>query len=283
VTYLYYLGRFHFINNHYLRAAQCLQQAYLQTPPTFQTHRTLILTYLIPCNLLLGRLPSQVLLQRPEAQTLQPIFTQFALAIKTGNFLIFRDALQTHEKWLYRKGLLLTLTFRLRPLLWRSFTRLTFLLTYVAPTDADSRKAATLELSHLLTTASFVQKRLEGYILAPKARPPHTNAMFMKAVTNSAGAGAENSTLVPPAGGPRKLPPNAGLVWGNMAVTVEHVEDIVASLVAQGLLHGFLAHSQGRFAIMGTKQKGSAVAAGWPTVVEIVGKEDEEVPGWVQG
>ncbi|KAI5865054.1 thiolase [Durotheca rogersii] len=294
VTYLYYLGRFHFINNHFSRAAQCLQEAYLQTPPNLQKHRQLILTYLIPANLLLGRLPSQALLRRPEAQPLAPIFEQLAQSIRTGNYLIFHHAIESNEAWLFRKGLLLTLTYRLRPLLWRSLSRRTFLLTYIAPTEADSRKAATLELALLLTTATYIQKRLEGYLPAkppaPRGRPPHINSIFLKAVSNNAGIGPGqgDSTLVPPPGGPRRLQPNEGLIWGNMPVTLDHIESMVASLVAQGLLHGYIAHSQGRFAIMGTKQKGSAVAAGWPPVSEVLTAitpdgGDQEVPGWVKG
>ncbi|KAI5920839.1 hypothetical protein F4810DRAFT_402165 [Camillea tinctor] len=286
VTYLYYLGRFHFINNHFSRAAQCLQEAYYQTPPSFQKHRRLILTYLIPSNMLVGRLPSKTLLQRPEAQHMAPIFDQFAQAIRTGNYLVYQHALEVHEEWLFNKGLLLTLTYRLRPLLWRSLSRRTFLLTYVAPTEADSRKAATLELSSLLTTCKYVQKRLEGYLPAPpKGKQSHmNNSMLFRAVSNSASSssGTGESTLVPPPGGPKLLRPNEGLICGNMPVTAEHVESMVASLCAQGLLHGFLAHSQGRFAIMGAKQKGSAVAAGWPNVAEVLAQEEENVPGWVK-
>ncbi|KAK8010762.1 hypothetical protein PG990_009727 [Apiospora arundinis] len=206
VTFLYYLGRFHFINNHFSRAAQCLQEAYLETPQRFQNHRLLVLTYLVPCNLLLGRIPSPQLLQRPEAQSLAPIFMPFVEAMRTGNHLRFQAALDANEKWLYRRGIFLTLLFRLRPLVWRAFSRRTFLLTYIAPTEADSRKAATLELSHLLTTATFVQKRLEGYLPAHpgrKPRQPHINSMFLKAVSNSAAGSDEHSTLAPPPGGQR--------------------------------------------------------------------------------
>ncbi|KAI1437133.1 hypothetical protein GGR50DRAFT_646184 [Xylaria sp. CBS 124048] len=285
VTYLYYLGRFHFINNHFKRASLCLEAAYFQVPPSFQKHRQLILTYLVPCNLLLGRLPSQTLLQRPEASSIGQIFQPFAQAVHTGNYLLFQNALEANEAWLLQKGLLLTLTYRLRPLLWRSLSRRTFLLTYVAPTEADSRKAATLELSHLLITASYVQKRLEGYLPAkPAAKPrqPHINSMFLKAVSNSADTGGP-STLAPPPGGARILRPNEGLVWGNMQITKEHVEGMVASMCAQGLLHGYIAHSLGRFAIMGAKQKGSAVAAGWPPVYEVLGQAEHEIiPGWVR-
>ncbi|KAI1180486.1 thiolase [Nemania sp. FL0916] len=259
VTYLYYLGRFHFINGHFTRASRCLEAAYIQTPPSFQIHRRLILTYLVPSNMLLGRLPSQTLLQRPEIVSMAPMFMQFSRSIRTGNYLLFQQTLESHEDWLLRKGLLLTLTFRLRALLWRSLSRRTFQITYVAPTEeAESRKAATLELSHLQITTSYIQKRLEGYLPAnpaPKGRKSHVNTMLLK----------------------------AGLIWGNMAITAEHVESMVASLCAQGLLHGYIAHSQGRFAVMGAKQKGSAVAAGWPPVHEVLIQADDEIPGWVRG
>jgi nuclear mRNA export protein PCID2/THP1 len=290
VTYLYYLGRFHFTNSHFNRAAQCLEQAYLQTPPVFVKHRRLILTYLIPSKMLLGYLPSKALFARPEAEMLAPIFSQFAHAIRTGNYLLFQSTIEDNEKWLFRKGLLLTLTFRLRPLLWRALSRRTFLLTYVAPqieADRPNQRAATLDLAHLLIAATYVQKRLEGYTLvweptAPRPRPPHVNAIFMKAVSNHTD-GNDGTTLVAPPGGPRKLRPNDGLVWGNMPVTAEHVEGVVASLVAQGLLHGYVAHSQGRFAIMGAARKGSPIAAGWPAVAEVLGGREDEVPGWVRG
>ena len=217
VTFLYYLGRFNLANNHYLRAAHCLQEAYVQTPPTFVSHRTNILTYLIPCNLLLGRFPSQALLRRPEAAALGPVFAPLCRAVRAGDFVLFQAHLAAHEDWLFGRGLLLTLTHRLRPLLWRALGRRTFVLTYVPPTDASSRKAATLDLADLHTAAVYVQRRLEGWLPsgpAARSRPPHVNALFMKAVTNSASPVPE-TTLAPPPGGVRKLRPNEGLIWGN--------------------------------------------------------------------
>lgn len=293
VTFLYYLGRFNLANQHYLRASRCLQSAYLQTPSNAVSHRTKILTYLIPCNILLGRFPSQQLLQRPEAQTLQPIFVPLCAAIRGGNFIQFQEHLASHEQWLYDKGLLLALTHRLRPLLWRALSRKTFLLTYVPPTDAGSRKAATLDLSDLYTLAVYLQRRLEGWqigqpIGGPKARPAHVNALFMKAVRNSA-QNPDATTLSPPAAGIKKLRPNEGMVWGNAEVTPEDVEMMVATLIQQGLMHGFVAHGQGRFAIIGAKAKGSPVLAGWPSVWQTIMDrryeeefDPDEVPGWVK-
>lgn len=291
VTFLYYLGRFNVSNNHYLRAASLLEEAYYQTPVNFTSHRTNILTYLIPCNILLGRFPSQTLLSRPEAQSLAPIFLPLCQAIRSGNFIQFQQHLAAHETWLFEKGLLLTLTHRLRPLLWRALSRKTFMLTYVPPTDASSRKAATLDLTDLLTVATYLQRRLEGWLPAnpnTAGRTSHANPLLMKAVSNNF-QDTQNSTLAPPPGGPKKLRPNEGLVWGNAQVTPEDVEMMVATLIQSGLLHGFVAHGQGRFAIIGAKAKGSPVLAGWPNVWETIRdrryEEDfspDEVPGWVR-
>ncbi|OAA61505.1 PCI domain-containing protein [Cordyceps fumosorosea ARSEF 2679] len=221
VAFLYYLGRFNLANGHARRAALCLEAAYLQTPPVFQRHRTAILTYLIPANVLLGRFPSRTrLLARPEAApTLAPVFGPLCDALRKGNFPAFQAHVAAHERWLLARGLLPLLSSRLRPLLWRALSRRAFLLT------------------------------------------------------------------------PRRLRPNEGLVWGNAEVTYEDVEMVVAALVQQGLLHGFVAHGQARFAVMGAKAKGGPLRAGWPPVWQAIrarqydeGEFDiDEVPGWVKG
>ncbi|KAF4997398.1 hypothetical protein FGRMN_3889 [Fusarium graminum] len=291
VTFLYYLGRFNFSNNHYLRAALCLEQAYLQTPSQLASHRTNILTYLIPCNILIGRFPSQTLLQRQECQTLAPIFLPICQAIRSGNFIQFQHHLAQHETWLFDKGLLLTLSNRLRPLLWRSLGRKTFILTYVPPTDASSRKAATLDLANLHTVVMYLQRRLEGWLPAGPdsvGRSQSVNPLLMKALENNAQNHEAVSTLAPPPGGPKPLRPNEGMIWGNAEVTPEDVEMSVATLVQQDLMHGFIAHGQGRFAIIGAKAKGSPVLAGWPNVWHTIRDralddyDPDEVPGWVK-
>ena len=250
----------------------------------------------------MGRFPSRNLLHRPEAANLDKIFLPLCDAIRRGSFIDFHNSLTAHFSWLWDKGLFLTLLYRLRPLLWRSFTRKTFLLTYTAPADENTRVAPILDLADVATTASYVQKRLEGYVpAAPAARkqPPHINSLFMRAVTNNApGSSSSPSTLVPPPGGPRRLRPSEGLICGNLPVTVAAVEGVVAPLVAAGLLNGFIAHSQHKFAIAGTKQMGgNPVAAGWPnpfqSIIQRLSEPPDEnggpapdiweVPAWVTG
>ncbi|KAJ6444535.1 PCI domain-containing protein [Purpureocillium lavendulum] len=291
VTYLYYLGRFNFAMNHYLRAALCLEQAYLQTPAQLVSHRCNILTYLIPCNMLLGRFPSRLLLARPEAAPLlAPVFLPLCQAVRSGNFMAFQAHLAAHQRWLWDKGLYVQMAYRLRPMLWRSLARKTFLLTYVAPTDAESRKAATLDLADLHTAATFVQRRLEGWLPSSqvvRGRPHNVNAIFMKAITSNVQVPTE-TTLVQPPGGPKRLRVNEGLVNGNAPVKLVDVEMMVATLIQQDFMHGFVAHSQGRFAIIGAKSKGPLLA-GWPPVWQAIRErkydeayDPDEVPGWVK-
>ena len=312
VTYLYYLGRFHLENNHFHRAALCLDAAYRQTPPACRRHRRLILTYLIPANLMRGVFPSSALLLRPEAaDELRPVFAPIVAALRTGNFAAFQAALREHETWLVRHRLLLTLAYRARPLLWRSLTRRVFLLTYVPPANGDAivssattaargRAAPTLDLADLLAAATLAQHQIEGYVpVAPTPRPraPHTNTLFMRAVTNNSagasGGSAEDgdygaSTVAAPVTGVRKLRPSEGMVWGNLPVTMADIESVVSSLVAQGLMHGFVAHAASKFAVIGAKSKG-AVLAGFPPVAEVMRERLKEsdvdldsVPAWVK-
>ncbi|KAF3767807.1 hypothetical protein M406DRAFT_254412 [Cryphonectria parasitica EP155] len=297
VTYLYYLGRFNFDCDNFIRASLCLQEAYLQTPPVMQQHRKLILTYLIPSNIMLGRFPSEALLSRSEAATLAPVFRPIMAALRKGNFVAFQAAIASHEDWLYRKGILFTLMFRLRPIVWRSFIRRIFLITYEPPLPSEnSRAAPTLNLSDVYTAAVYVQKLLEGYVLirSPALQQQQrtaagANNLFITAVQNSAAADSTTSLLMPPPGGkPRKLKPSEGLFWGNLSVTMKEVEGVVSALTTQGLMHGFLAHSSGKFAIMGAK-KTSPLTAGWPGVAKVVrdrldeeGIDPQEVPAWVK-
>ncbi|KAL2024015.1 hypothetical protein VTK56DRAFT_250 [Thermocarpiscus australiensis] len=278
VTFLYYLGRFNFDHGHYLRAHMCFEEAYRQCLPQFQKHRRQILTYWIPTNLLLGRFPSRVLLQRPEAAGFADIFLPICAAVRSGNFVAFHQALARNRDWLWERGFYLEFLYRLKPLVWRSFTRKTFLITWQGSVDGASNKAASLSLDDLVTTARYVQKLLEGYLPAkpaPRARPAHINSIFMKAVTNSAAvAEAEeqpNSLLVPPPGGPLRLMPSEGLVFGNKMPDLDSVESVVAGLVYAGLLNGFVARQQRRFAVEGAKKKGgNPVAAGWPDPYESI-------------
>lgn len=249
VTYLYYLGRFHFSNTHYFRSQLCLQAAYDQCHALAIKQRRLIHIYLFASNILCGRFPSKAFLAREESRELVARFAPLTRAIRRGDLAGFKAALGPEggsERWFFERGILLPLLYRAEVLVWRSLARRVFLLTYVIPTDPSSRKAPTLDLNHLVMAARMCARKLDVAVAA-----------------SSDVSG-----------------------WGD--ASLPEIEAIAAALVQQGLLHGFVSHGLGRFAILGAKQKGSAIRAGFPGVWEVVrsraaaegeGKE-ADVPGW---
>jgi hypothetical protein len=225
-------------------------------------------------------------MSRPEAQAILEKFIPISKAIKKGDMITFKHALgpeSGNEQWFFKKGILLPLLFRCEVLVWRSLARRVFLLTYQFPTDPNSRKAPTLEFASIVTAAQYFQKILEGWqrpvdaITQMQGGRTHTNAIFMK-----------KPDLAPPPEGAKKLTAHQGMVFGNTMPDYKEVEAIVASLVQQGLLHGYLSHAQGKFAIVGSKQRGGPLNAGFPSVWEVLQARAEaegrnsEVPGWVR-
>lgn len=130
VTYLYYLGRYLFSNNLFFPAQMALQAAYDQCHRQALQQRHLILTYLIPCNIIMGRFPSLELLQRPESQALAERFIPICRLIVRGDCIAFREHLAADSpdtEWFARKGILLPLRNRCEILVWRSLTRKVFI------------------------------------------------------------------------------------------------------------------------------------------------------------
>jgi len=235
--------------------------------------------------MILGRFPTKAFLHRPEAAGLLDKFIPISIAIRKGDMISFKKALGKeggNEQWFFRNGVLLQLLSRCEVLVWRSFARRVFLLTYQFPADPTSRKAPTLDLLDLVAAAQYCQKILEGWqrpvdsMTAMQSGRTHPNSMFMK-----------SPELVPPQ--VRKiLGPYQGMIYGNKMPDLHEIEAIVASLAKQDLLHGFLSHNQSKFAIIGSKQRGGPLIAGFPGVWEVLKAKaeregrDEEVPGWVQ-
>jgi hypothetical protein len=213
-------------------------------------------------------------------------FAPISKAIRKGDLVSFKRSLgpeSGNEKWFFQKGILLPLLHRCEMLVWRSLARRVFLLTYQFPSDPNSKKAPTLDLMDLVTAAQYCQKVLEGWerpvdsIAAMQAGRTHTNTIFMKL-----------PDLVLSNGSTKQLGAHQGTILGNRIPNLLEIEGIVASLVQQGLLHGFISHNQGKFAILGAKQRGGPLKAGFPDVFEVMRVRaeregrDTDVPGWVQ-
>jgi hypothetical protein len=65
--------------------------------------------------------------------------------------------------------------------------------------------------------------------------------------------------------------------------TMAEVESIMASMLQQGLLNGFLTHTNPRFAVAGSKAGGGPLKVAFPTVWQTASRRStNEVPGWVK-
>ena len=299
VTFLYYLGRYHFANNHFYRAQLTLQAAYDQCHIQCISQRRLILLYLITSNIILGRFPASLLLQRPEAAGFADKFQPICAAIAKGDLASFRryvDLDSPNAEWFLQKRILIQLSNRCETLVWRSLARRTFTLSgsqgaVTSQGDVTRKAAPTLSLQDMLTLATLLERRVLGIAEdVPKpngltngntsTQRTHTNAIFVfpqayapspREVDGEVPSGYIDPDLADIVDPEPPLLPN-----------METIESIVASLIEQGLLHGFISHAQHRFAITGVKDA-RPVQVGFPRVWDVINvRANKEVPGWVK-
>ena len=261
VSFLYYLGRYHFANNHFFRAQLALQAAYNQCHARCLKQRRSIIVYLITSNIILGRFPSAQLLQRPEASSLSEKFLPICQAIRKGDIATFENLLDIENEnasWFLEKRVLLQLRNRCEVLIWRSLARKTFLISGFQ--GDTTRRAPSLSLDDLLILANYLKQR----------------SVDRKHLRNGIPADYEANGYVDP-----DLVDEVESTGPDLP-TMEKVESIAASLINQGLFHGYLSHRHARFAITGAKNN-PAVEIGFPNVWETIrNKADDEVPGWVK-
>lgn len=312
VTYLYYLGRYHFANNHFFRAQLVLQAAYDQCHAQALQHRHLILVYLIASNICLGRFPSSKLLQRRETADLAEHFLPLCRLIASGDLSGYREYLSLrnpHGRWLLQKRLLLQLQNRCEILVWRSLARRVFIEAGFP--GGEDNKTPFLRLSLLQAVAHWLYKKRSRPAI--KQTAPNSlrwasssqDNVVVQSYTNlenescdSEFAGMEDAIVETGFNivsgiydgaddhHERKVRTNrvdAKHLKQDAHPTIEEVECIMASLIQQDLICGFLTHNNPRFAIPGAKAKG-ALAVGFPAVWEVIkGRErSTEVPGWVR-
>jgi len=128
VTYLYFLGKFHFSSNHFCRAITTLQSAYDQCAKNSAClkQRRLILIHLIAAGLCVGRLPNRILIVDQAAHSISKPFLELSRIIRSGNIGRFHTYLDytlpdnTSAQWFLRMGILLQLRNRCEILCWRS-------------------------------------------------------------------------------------------------------------------------------------------------------------------
>ncbi|KAI4250872.1 MAG: hypothetical protein LQ352_005198 [Teloschistes flavicans] len=286
-TFLYYLGRYHFANNHFYRAQLALQAAYNQCHRLATKQCRLILIYLITSNMILGRFPTPHVYEKTAARRFRDKFTPICQAIAKGDIATFRaltDISSPSAAWFLHWRILLQITNRCEVLLWRSLARRTYLLSGNRG-DAANKKAATLSMEDVLILATFLEKRALGIEIKEGNKnstsqtsangKQHANSIFIFSPPRNS-EDEERYGYVDPDLIDMVDPPGPDLP------TMETVESMMASLVDQDLLHGFISHGQKRFAIKGVKQS-PPLQAGFPNAwATLSAKGSDEVPGWVR-
>jgi hypothetical protein len=282
VTFLYYLGRFQFSTSHFYRAQLALQSAYDQCPVHEQCRkqRRLILIYLLASNVIMGRFPTDALYRLPEADGLRERFQPLCYAIKMGDLATFRrltDYHHEHAQWFLYFRIFLQLRNRCEVLVWRSLIRRTFILNGEQG-GGDTRTAPNMHLADIVQVSRFLEKRALNPLSVSDHGPGkrHTNWIFMQ---DSAPKDALYTD--PDFEGTEDDPDDETEDEDPLCLpAMMEVEAIVASLIHQGLLNGFIAHRLKKFAISGAKTK-PALQAGFPNVWDTVSRNyDREVPGW---
>ncbi|CAI7580221.1 unnamed protein product [Penicillium manginii] len=342
VTYLYYLGRYLFSNNLFYPAQIALQSAYDQCHREALSQRNLILTYLVPCNIIMGRFPSRQLLQRPEARGLAENFDPLCRLIIRGDYLAFREHFAVNSptaQWFARKGLLLTLRNRCEILVWRSFCRKVFIHGgYLGDPQAQAQRGPPpfLYLQKLLDATRWLQQQHNAHTVnansngSTGAESHEYGSQTISHPTDPEYSGlADPDTVTAPDtdreilekygdylasdgyfdeggnwqdntpgnlidGDPEtdyegcEFDPYADSGYGDeedqSSLLMQEIESILASLLTQGLIRGYLTHRNPRFAIPGARIRG-ALPTGFPNVWHTIAtreKEDSHVPGWVR-
>jgi hypothetical protein len=284
VTYLYYLGRFLFQNSHFYRAAEALQQAYDESPiaDSCIRQRRLILIFLISSNLVLGRFPSMTLLQRPEAHGLQARFMPLMLAIRHGDLPSFRrhlDYNSPHAPWFLQFRILLQLRNRCLVLIWRSLVRKTWLLNGTRPAPPAPGKPAPapqVDLHDLIDIFTYLEKASLLPASSSSSQPPSRTLIDRDFTGVDFATDSPTSTISPTTA---TTPP----------LDLRAIESKLGSLIAQGLLHGYISHAAARLVILGAKEAttdGEILDAGFPRPWAAVRKTLVRtpahglVPGW---
>mmetsp|Transcript_900 Transcript_900/g.2763 ORF Transcript_900/g.2763 Transcript_900/m.2763 type:complete len:404 (-) Transcript_900:251-1462(-) len=103
ITYNYYIGRLAIFDEDYNTAVEVLTDALRRCPPGAHGNRCKLLKYLVPTQLLLGRMPRGDLLQRHGLQQYEPI----AYAMRTGEVGLLESTLEANQHRFIHEGMYL--------------------------------------------------------------------------------------------------------------------------------------------------------------------------------
>lgn len=105
VTYSYYVGRLAVFDDDYARAEQNLTYAFEHCSKHSPVNKKLVLRYLVPVKLILGKCPTERLLDKYGLEE----YTHVVEAVKRGNVRQLNDALQHYQVVFIMQGTFLVL------------------------------------------------------------------------------------------------------------------------------------------------------------------------------
>ena len=142
VTFNYYVGVIHFLDESYVKAEDYLTAAYTKSLANSPANTKLILTYLVPTRLITsGLLPTDAILA--PYPSLRDLFAPIASCIKKGDLAGFDSALAAGEDEFVKRRIYLTLE-RGRDVCMRNLFRKVFLAGgYEIPKEGQSDAATT--------------------------------------------------------------------------------------------------------------------------------------------
>ena len=306
VTYLYYLGRYMFANSHFYRAQLALDSAYKQCHSRALRQRQHILTYLVASNICLGRFPASKLLMRRDASELAKRFLPLCRAIARGDLAEFGRILSVDSEqgqWFLQRRMLLQLRSTCEILVWRTLVRKVFILVGYLPQGEDN-KMPFLRLSYLQTAVRWLEERKGSFVNQEtqgnfdtrtngnqytsyddeefhgidEAVAEHGFDLDTGSYYDQYSADTNGHVL-----GGTEMNGTSIVADEENSPTMAEIESVMASLLQQGLLHGFLTHTNPRFAVPGSKTGGGALNVAFPNIWQTVtSRSMNEVPGWVK-
>ena len=118
VTYHYFVGRLSLLNSQFARAERQLTFAFDRCPAASFKNKRLILRYLVPVRLVLGKFASPALLEKYRL----PYFTALCRAVDRGDLRTFERELDGNQQLFIRHGSYLIVE-RAKAIAYRNFFR----------------------------------------------------------------------------------------------------------------------------------------------------------------
>ncbi|XP_048827596.1 PCI domain-containing protein 2 [Brienomyrus brachyistius] len=133
VTYKYYVGRKAMFDSDFKPAEEYLSFAFQHCHRSCQKNKRMILIYLLPVKMLLGHMPTLLLLKKYDLMQ----FADVTRAVSEGNLLLLNEALAKHETFFIRCGIFLILE-KLKVITYRNLFKKVYQLlkTYQLQLDA---------------------------------------------------------------------------------------------------------------------------------------------------